>query len=170
MDPIEVLLCASLSFLYMTQSTEQQVLHSQGGIETETLSMQQLDVLGNEMRELRSIKGHWVEGGSYNKDTDSFGGRKHRLMELLGKQLGVAGTPAATVIRVLGQPDELKGQSIQQMPGPVIVNGHPSNNSVTSSNDYSLIYYWRGKHDYMMIQVNAETECVTSYSWYSALE
>ncbi|KAJ3049261.1 hypothetical protein HK097_009721 [Rhizophlyctis rosea] len=132
---------------------------------------------------LRDIKGHFADG-DFNPDVDKFGGKKQLAMEKLGEYLGAPGTPGGRVLQVMGKPDAvvpktdpsqegpeaLQGGAgvLQGMPGPVI----PGGGAAPNGGNYYLVYYWRGKHDYLWFEIDSSSgdEVVKGYSWYKALE
>ncbi|KAI9105862.1 hypothetical protein DFS34DRAFT_574144 [Phlyctochytrium arcticum] len=137
-----------------------------------TASAQDLAFWASEFQTLRQKKGHF-SGGEHDTDVDSYKGKKHTIMESLGKALGVKGNPAVKVLESMGQPDEIAagpGAITGGMPGPVITGGAPPLTETIPGKNYFLIYYWRGRHDYLWFEVNASDETVEACDWYQAGE
>jgi hypothetical protein len=92
-----------------------------------------LEDLGAEFRRLRSVPGHFGGApGQWNDAVDRWGGRKHVIMKRLQARLGVPATSRAKVIASMGEPDEVR----------------PSREASTM-----LVYYWRGRHDFLYFVV-----------------
>jgi len=100
-------------------------------------------------------------------------------MKALAETLGLPGTPAADILQTMGKPDDLASKldevesiGIEMMPGPIIgSDDHPAPASSTSKQDsYYLVYYWRGRHDYLYFKVDAISEKVITSDWYNALD
>ncbi|KAJ3039808.1 hypothetical protein HDV00_011716 [Rhizophlyctis rosea] len=144
----------------------------------------ELTTAQSDYQSLRSVKGHFDGGDEFNPDVDKFGGKKQLAMEKLGEYLGAPGTPATRVLQTMGKPDAvvpktdasqegpsaLQGGSagVQGMPGPLIPGG-----GLAEGGNYFLVYYWRGKHDYLWFEVQTDKngdETVKGYDWYKALE
>jgi hypothetical protein len=76
----------------------------------------------------------------------------------------------------LGTPDEVSEtlemtQAPLMMPGPVM----PSDVAVQTgpmltSGPIYLIYYWRGKHDYLWFKIESSTSQAIDSGWYNALD
>ncbi|KAI8819334.1 uncharacterized protein EV422DRAFT_534382 [Fimicolochytrium jonesii] len=139
-----------------------------------------------EYQSLRTRKGHFG-GGEHDVDVDKFNGRKHVTMKHLAETLGVKGTPAVKVLEAMGAPDEIVpksgGGNIQAesvgpldgeglatgMPGPVLGGGEAGAVAAAGAGEtYYLVYYWRGRHDYVWFLVGAKHETVEGYGWYAA--
>ncbi|MEQ9375462.1 MAG: hypothetical protein RIG68_09795 [Imperialibacter sp.] len=75
------------------------------------------------------------------------------VMEALGKQLGVKGTPYGEVFKRIGPPDEQSDASeiVKLLPGESI-----------------LIYYWRGRHDFLYFIT--ENKVIKRSDWWYAYE
>ncbi|KAI9355659.1 hypothetical protein DFJ73DRAFT_758911 [Zopfochytrium polystomum] len=139
-----------------------------------------LDVsaLGVEFQRLKAVKGHFSGGDEFVKDVDGFNGKKHLVMQSLGKILGAPGTPVSEIFAVMGQPDRILLSSadgdqadhvpIPLMPGPVVPSGTGSQEASPSMT--KLIYSWRGGHDYLWFKVDSVKEVVAQSGWYNALE
>lgn len=69
-----------------------------------------------------------------------FGSDFHALLRVLGERLD--GQPRSTLEHVLGRPDRVRGDS--------------------------LVYYWRGEHDYLYFQLTAQQRGHSA--WYYAYE
>jgi hypothetical protein len=97
-----------------------------------------LAVLGQRFAELRARRSRKPDGPGLA----DYGGELHQVMNELGDRLGVAGTPAARVRKVMGEPDERK-------PG-------------------RWAYQWRGWHDYLYFELADDR--VVRADWYMAGE
>lgn len=118
------------------------------------LLAQDIGALAAEYRQLRAIQG-WFDGGDEFIDkVDRWGGRKHELMQLLGRHLGDGTHPQAEVEDLLGAPDRVVG------PGEPYWQPHQA--------DRLLIYTWRGYHDYMYFIV--QDGKVLGVDWWMAYE
>ncbi|KAJ3289207.1 hypothetical protein HK104_007659 [Borealophlyctis nickersoniae] len=162
------------------------------------LSAKEVASFASDYKTLRETKGHF-DGGDYLKDVDGFGGKKHRALQALGTHLGQKGKPAADIIKTLGKPDEIipkidatnigpkdvsgpdalsggPGTGLQGMPGPYMGPGAPPPQAAGAENAqgsaYFLVYYWRGRHDFLWFEVDASgaDEVVRNSGWYQAGE
>jgi hypothetical protein len=104
-----------------------------------------IDALATEFRKLRKIKGHF-QGGKWNKDTDGWMCRKHRVMIELGRRLVNNSFKLKDILRLLGEPDKIKHKK--------------------KDGGETLVYYWRGNHDYLMFTCKDQL-IVHSYWWYA---
>ncbi|KAJ3330575.1 hypothetical protein HDU76_005338 [Blyttiomyces sp. JEL0837] len=141
----------------------------------------EVSVFAQEYQALRNIKGHFAGGPEFIKDVDGFEGKKHKAMQALGQILGKPGTHISQLVTALGLPDEVVpkpsatmassgGVPLPTMPGPVLGPAATSaaNVDMDAGNLY-LIYYWRGRHDYLWFLVN-DKQVVEGSDWYQALE
>ncbi|KAF9907723.1 hypothetical protein EC991_010670 [Linnemannia zychae] len=152
----------------------------------------EFQALGQNLQNLRKIKGHW-DGGDANPAVDNFNGEKHQTLQKLGEYFGKPGTPAANILATMGQPDEIK-QTMDEafqaslMPGPVVGAGGqnvlatgaglgdvnttmmPAGSTNAGPQVMYFIYKWRNNHDYLWFKVDALKEEVIESSWYHAYE
>lgn len=86
------------------------------------------EILGiiNQYKNLKTKKGHF-NGGEWNDELDKWNGKLHNIMIKLGENLGKPDYKCSDIINFLGDPDEIKKDIEEE----------------------HLIYYWRGKHDYL---------------------
>jgi hypothetical protein len=129
-----------------------------------TIALMSLQALSNDFKALKTIKGHW-QGGEYHPDVDAFQGKKHQTMDQLLKHLG--SESPNKIVETMGEPDEIQTRNVVLMPGPYI-SEVPS--SEGEEGGFRMIYHWRGKHDYIYFDVDAETQKVVQSGWYNALE
>lgn len=132
--------------------------------------------LGNLYQQLRSVPGHLqVNTGAFNSDVDGFNGKKHLIMKALQQKLGAPGAASQNIVSVMGQPDEItlsldpnnKLGDITLMPGPIMVVPVGAESEAES---FYMIYYWRGRHDYLWFKVDTVSQAVKESNWYMALE
>ncbi|KAI8920114.1 hypothetical protein DFJ77DRAFT_427121 [Powellomyces hirtus] len=166
------LLFLVLSLLLFSQHT----FATQTSLKMPELSATELTAHATEFKSLRERKGHF-NGGEHDRDVDGYGGRKHKVMEALGETLGKPGTRAIQVLEAMGPPDEIAagpGAIANGMPGPVLGDGEagdPTAHGAGTGKPYFIIYYWRGRHDYLWFQVDGTPdEKIESYGWYAAGE
>ncbi|KAI8805065.1 hypothetical protein BJ742DRAFT_741573 [Cladochytrium replicatum] len=149
--------------------------------EVAPLSGSQLSTAASEFQQLRTINGHF-SGGEWNADVDGFGGRKRELMSILKALVGVQGTPFAQVFEAMGAPDVVipnpsneapaattdllrTEPTIPTMPGPFLPNSPAS----VQNESLFLIYYWRGRKDYLWFWIDSDGNVVKS-EWHSDFE
>jgi hypothetical protein len=101
-------------------------------------SLAELSHRFQELRQRRKAK----KAGELDRSVDGFGGELHEVMTDLGKRLGVAGTAAARVLAIMGEPDERKAER--------------------------WAYQWRGWHDYLYFEI--ANDRVVRADWYMAGE
>jgi hypothetical protein len=126
-----------------------------------------LNLLSTNFHSLKDIKGHWA-GGEYHSDADSFQGKKHKAMDQLLQVLGKPGTPASEIAKYMGEPDELKTEGVVLMPGPYMASDGGGNSNTNQG--FTMIYHWRGNHDYIYFSIDSESQKVVQSGWYNALE
>ncbi|KAJ3187110.1 hypothetical protein HDU85_007148 [Gaertneriomyces sp. JEL0708] len=154
------------------------------------MSGEDFALLSVDYKSLRERKGHF-SGGDHDADVDGYGGKKHRVMEKLAEALGKADTPATKVLEAMGNPDMIIPKigasnvgplqsagpgaisdppiDASGMPGPIIGGGSPADvNASGAGQSYFLVYYWRGRHDYLWFAVDGASEKVEGYGWYAA--
>jgi hypothetical protein len=113
-----------------------------------------IDALGAELQRLRAIPGHFG-GGVWSQDADAFGGRKHVVMQELGKRLERA--PRTRIEAVMGAPDAVvqAGDPLWQLATP-------------TAGATLLVYHWRGTHDFLYFELAGDT--AVRSGWWMALE
>jgi hypothetical protein len=112
-------------------------------------------------------------GAEFNEAIDAYNGQKHKVMKELGEYLTKPGTPSKEILELLGNPNETTSdsQGVLMMPGPYVGEGGiDAQASNPQKGTMKLIYYWRGRHDYLWFGVDPDTSLVTSGGWYHALE
>ena len=144
--------------------------------------------LSAEYRRLSQIKSHWDqedegEGGSSSTEqdardselVDNYDGPKHKVMKRMGELLGKRGTKFDTLHKFMDEPNEITRsldsafQSPEFMPGPVVPAGTDSPHAGVEDLVY-LIYYWRGRHDFLWFSMDGNTETILDSGWYNALD
>jgi hypothetical protein len=102
------------------------------------------EAIAAEFRELRARR-HRTSPTRGDDDLDAWGGRMHVVMDELLAHAGVPGTPRASVIAIMDEPDEV------DHPGSQLWGYAKSGHWKDASNDASemLVYYWRGGHDFL---------------------
>ncbi|KAG0171882.1 hypothetical protein DFQ28_008534 [Apophysomyces sp. BC1034] len=133
-----------------------------------------LTALAQRFQELRSRPGKYG-GGEHDEVVDSPDGEKFQVMEALGDQLGLPGTPAADILSRLGKPDELTlmlpHNVVPTMPGPAILSGSVEAESLRQQQQpFYFVYYWRHKHDYLYFKIDPVKETVITSQWYNTAE
>jgi hypothetical protein len=125
-----------------------------------------------EYRRLRAVPSRWTDPNvqEWSDDVDSFGGRKHVVMEALRAQLGTSGTTRASVIAAMGPPDEM-GLPSSDGDAPA----HGSGVTMVVSKELAaggasqvLVYHWRGLHDFLYFVVQGDR--VLRSAWWMAGE
>ena len=122
------------------------------------------ETLAAEFRELRKIKGHF-DGGTWNDDVDRWLGRKHRLMMELGSRLSKGKYHKHDIPRLLDPPDQSAGKGDELYRR---VSELPGNDSLSYTPDEYLVYYWRGRHDFLYFACLDGR--VAGSGWWYALE
>ncbi|KAJ3366795.1 hypothetical protein GGF32_003439 [Allomyces javanicus] len=138
--------------------------------------------------------------GDWNKDVDTYGGAKHEAMETVRAALApetphaasAPTTPASAIVQLLGEPDAVlpsrdavralmaggaagvsaQAAAIAGALGPVIPPGMETAATGQQQGGGStfLVYFWRGTHDYLAFEVDAEGEQVKGSEWILAGE
>ncbi|KAJ3012814.1 hypothetical protein HKX48_006071 [Thoreauomyces humboldtii] len=144
-----------------------------------------LSALGTEYQSLRHEQGHF-SGGDHHRDVDGYGGRKRKVMESLGESLGKPDTHAIQILETMGAPDEIvpkvgasnvgplqsagPGAIATGMPGPLVGGGQaPHGQGIDAGKPYFIVYYWRGRHDYLWFEVDGTAdERISQYGWHAA--
>jgi hypothetical protein len=128
------------------------------------LSMDPIENVAAEFRNLRQVKGHF-EGGTWNDDVDKWMGRKHQLMIQLDSRLGTGEYSKAQIIQLLGPPDLTAGEGDELYN---LVNSLPDFEKPATGPYEFLIYYWRGSHDFLYF--TSQDEAIINSGWWYAGE
>ncbi|KAJ3416997.1 hypothetical protein HDV05_007479 [Chytridiales sp. JEL 0842] len=133
---------------------------------------EQISAFAADFAVLRTIKGHF-EGGEWNDDVDKYNGKKHLALIALGQYFGKPSTPLQTLAETMGSPDEVvpyTEPTADQMPGPIL-SANPSASLLNTETvgDIYVIYYWRGRRDFLWFLVDGEQKVVKS-DWYLSYE
>ncbi len=119
------------------------------------------ELLAAEYRELRRVKGHFSDPpAAWNPVADQWNGRKHQVMRELGERLEEGQHSKEDILKLLGEPDEVAAPDSELYPSLQSETGEPASEF--------LIYYWRGRHDYLFIACRGSM--VTKVAWYMAYE
>ena len=121
-----------------------------------------IEAIASEFRKIRKIKGHF-DGGAWNDAVDQWMGRKHRLMIELGSRLSEGKYKKDDIITQLGQPDRIAGKGKDLF--KLILCQQRYESSAADSYEF-LVYYWRGKHDFLFFTCKDRT-IVQSGWWYA---
>ena len=128
-----------------------------------------VSALAGEYRELRERR-RQLPQGTFDQDTQADGGRFHRVLYSLGKEMGRPPYTRRIVVACLGEPDAVKsgkqmrpfldiyqrelrkaGREVSERPGRVY-----------------LIYHWRGGHDFLFFI--SEAGRIVDHGWWFAYE
>lgn len=117
--------------------------------------------LSAEFKTLGRIRGHF-KGGAWDNRVDTWMGPKHRLMIRLQSFLA-AGVSEQEVISLLGPPDltAVRGDDLF-----LLVDRSKKFTMPASISYRLLIYYWRGKHDFLYFVCQQE-DVLGSGWWYA---
>lgn len=128
-----------------------------------------IEEIAVEFRKIRKIKGHF-NGGKWNDEVDKWMGRKHRLMIELGLRISGDKYKKGDIIRLLDQPDHIvhKGDDLFKL---IIsqkkYDSSPQEYDSSTTTLYEfLIYYWRGKHDFLFFTCR-NSVIIQSGWWYA---
>jgi hypothetical protein len=123
-----------------------------------------IDTIAAEFREIRKIKGHFG-GGQWNDNVDRWGGRKHKLMIELGERLSREKYSKNDMIKLMDPPDQIArtGDDLYRW-----ITSQPGNNTVTEPTPEYLVYYWRGKHDFLYF--TCMNGAIINSGWWHAWE
>jgi hypothetical protein len=123
-----------------------------------------VEVIAEELRSLRAIKGHF-EGGVWDDRVDQWGGRKQELMTQLGSRFGLGTNTNAQVVDLLGPPDQIvrEGDRLFEMVARQSIPERSAHDSLEL-----LIYYWRGAHDFLYFRSNGRN--ILGSGWWYAYE
>ena len=121
-----------------------------------------IEKLAAEFKKIRKMKGHF-DGGKWNPGVDQWRGRKHKLMIELGTRLANGKYHERDINNLLGQPDQnvKKGHDLFEL-----ITGQPGYDSLTTGAYEFLVYYWRGKHDFLFFTCQ-DNVIVNSGWWYA---
>jgi hypothetical protein len=127
-----------------------------------SLAKATLEDLATEFRRLRKIQGHF-EGGRWNDEVDKWMGRKHRLMLELGSRLGKGEYQKSEIIKLLDPPDQVVRRGDNLFSSIISIPGYEA----YGRSPYEfLVYYWRGKHDFLFFICRDEV-VINSGWWYA---
>jgi hypothetical protein len=121
-----------------------------------------LEEIAADFRKMRKIKGHF-DGGRWNREVDRWMGRKHRLMIQLGLRLASGKYHKSDIGKLMDPPDQTvkKGHDLFKL-----ITGQPGYDSLKVGPREFLVYYWRGKHDFLFFTCD-NNRIVNSGWWYA---
>jgi hypothetical protein len=121
-----------------------------------------IEQMAAEFRSLRVIPGHFT-GGLWKDDVDRWMGRKHELMLKLGSRLAGGEYDQTDIINLLGPPDNTvrRGDRLFDQ-----INRRSSYKASTDGSYKFLVYYWRGKHDFLFF--TCQDNFIISSDWWYA--
>jgi hypothetical protein len=121
-----------------------------------------LEEIAADFRKIRKIKGHF-DGGKWNPEVDRWMGRKHRLMIELGLRLSKGKYRKNDIGKLMDPPDQMvkEGHDLFRL-----ITGQPGYDSLTAGSCEFLVYYWRGKHDFLFFTCD-NNRIVNSGWWYA---
>jgi hypothetical protein len=121
-----------------------------------------IEKLTTEFKKIRKIKGHF-DGGRWNSEVDQWMGRKHRLMIELGFRLTSGKYHRSDIGKLMDPPDQIvkKGHDLFKR-----ITGQPGYDSLSAGYYEFLVYYWRGKHDFLFFTCD-NNRIVNSSWWYA---
>ncbi|KAI3649641.1 hypothetical protein MP228_005273 [Amoeboaphelidium protococcarum] len=153
-------------------------------MKSQDYSSMSVEQLSSRYQQLKNITSHFDERPHDNAttvnitdngaDVDTFNGEKHQVMMALGDKLGQKGTKWEQLLDAMGEPDEITHdldnpyQSAPFMPGPVIPEG--SQPIDQQEGDVYLLYYWRGRHDFLWFQMSESSEIIQKSDWHYTQE
>ena len=123
----------------------------------------------NEYKELRERRRHLPEG-TYDKDLRDHGGKLHRVLESLGRQLGHPPFTRKIIVGCLGEPDAIWNNA-QMAPYLGIYERklRKVGRELTPKRDRQyLVYHWRGGHDFLFFI--SEDGLIVDHGWWFAYE
>jgi hypothetical protein len=121
---------------------------------------EQLSQIAIEFRGLRVILGQF-DGGTWDNDVDRWMGRKHKLMLQLSFLIAEGEYSKSEIIQLLNSPDHIiqKGDYFYEQIAVL-----RDDNGLASPSDEYLIYYWRGKHDFLFF--TCKNRMIVSADWW----
>ncbi|KAI3630642.1 hypothetical protein MIR68_012077 [Amoeboaphelidium protococcarum] len=151
-------------------------------MKSQNYSTMSVEQLSSRYQQLKSVPSHFDErphdnANSVNNSTDEvdlYNGEKHQVMMALGQKLGQKGTKWEQLLDAMGEPDEITHdldnphQSAPFMPGPVIPEGSPPADQ--QEGEVYLLYYWRGRHDFLWFQMSESSEIIQKSDWHYTQE
>ena len=128
-----------------------------------------ISALISDYKALRERRARLPEG-VYDKDLRDHGGRLHRVLASLGKELGHAPFTRQQIVECVGAPDDVKNG--EQM-GRFLDIYHrelkkAGREIVENEGREYLIYHWRGGHDFLFF-IN-ENGAIVDHGWWFAYE
>jgi hypothetical protein len=131
-------------------------------VENQSQNPYSIEQMAAEFRSLRARAGHF-SGGLWNDDVDRWMGRKHELMLKLGANLAEGEYTKTDIINLLGPADKAvrRGDRLFEQ----IIRRLSYKASTEDSYEF-LMYYWRGKHDFLFF--TCQDDVITSSDWWHA--
>jgi hypothetical protein len=137
-----------------------------------------LQALGQQYQNMRKAPSHFgADGGQdFNPEVDAYDSPKHKIMQQLGDLLGDGTKSGADVLQTMGEADEITAdlsqpfQSPSFMPGPVIPEGASGKEGAEEADTIYMLYYWRGRHDFLWFKLRQSDEKVVKHGWFKTNE
>jgi hypothetical protein len=126
-------------------------------------------VLVNEYRELRERRRH-LPDGAYDKDLRDHGGKLHRVLQSLGRELGHPPYTKKTIVACLGEPDAIRNQETMAAYLGIYDRERRKTGQEPEAkgNRHYLVYEWRGGHDFMFFI--SDGGLIVDHGWWFAYE
>ena len=112
----------------------------------EPVSAEPLETLSLEFKRLRVQEGYY-SGGAWNRDLDSWNGRKHAIMNELAGYVLDNRCSFQRLLTLMGEPDDLFQSDDARVANFTQAEGFPNP-------DFFAEYFWRGQHDYLAFTVH----------------
>jgi hypothetical protein len=122
-----------------------------------------INALAEQYQQLRARQ-KVLPAGTFDKELSGSGGQLSEVLEQLGKQLGNPEYSQEYIIRLMGNPDEIMKSGDFQPPSI----GQDDRSGIIPKDEVRLVYYWRGRHDYLYFISKAGI--IQSAHWYFAGE
>jgi hypothetical protein len=122
-----------------------------------------INELAEQYKQLRARQ-KALPAGVFDKELSGSGGKLEAVLSKLGKQLGKSAYSQEDIIRLMGQPDEIMTAG-QYQPSTL---GRDEHAGIIPKHEARLIYYWRGRHDYLYFI--SQDGIIQSAHWYAAGE
>ena len=123
----------------------------------------------NEYKELRERQRH-LAAGVYDKDLRDHGGKLHRVLESLGRELGHPPYTKKIIVGCLGEPDAIRNNA--QMARYLEIYERERRKAGLKPREKRdreyLAYHWRGGHDFLFFI--SEGGLIVDHGWWFAYE
>lgn len=126
-----------------------------------------LNTAATEYVALRGMQGQF-SGGVWTPEIDEWDGPKHRAMQVIGETLMARPYDRATILRLLGEPDERLWPADPLYDSLLAATASDAGAAELIEPAEILIYHWRGNHDYLYLLMDGET--LLQVNWWHAGE